>query len=196
VFGLFDFQTTLGTSHRNILPCLDSLKTSLSEDITELLCLMPLVKHTLHGRLQKAFQTKTPLEEKELYKVASDVVAGLSRLHHCTTPIIHRDLKVENILFDGEAYLICDFGSATARVWDPKVHSVTAIIEDLEKYTTLAYRAPEMVDLYSDRGTLNTKTDIWALGVLLFKVRPSFGSVLTIRVVCQGLDCFERMKYV
>ena len=125
-----------------------------------------------------------------------DIVSAIARLHHCTTPIIHRDIKIENVLIDespsasaasstssssnsstaggGEStsrFILCDFGSATAKVWDPQVNSVQSIQDDLEKYTTLAYRAPEMVDLYSNRGTLNTKMDIWALGIFTYKVR-------------------------
>jgi AP2-associated kinase len=164
------------------------VKISLSDEITELLCLMPLVKQNLHVRLQKSFQSKVPIEESEILKLLSDIGCGLSRLHHCTTPIIHRDLKVENILYDGSDYLICDFGSATAKVWDPKVHSVTAISEDLEKYTTLAYRAPEMVDLYSDRGPLNTKTDMWAIGVLAYKVSTVYVAKGFFYTSCHGDD--------
>jgi len=33
----------------------------------------------------------------------------------------------------------------------------------------MEYRAPEMLDLYRGQ-TINTKVDIWALGVLLFKI--------------------------
>ena len=34
---------------------------------------------------------------------------------------------------------------------------------------TLQYRAPEMVDLYSNK-LINTKADMWALGCLLYKL--------------------------
>ena len=33
----------------------------------------------------------------------------------------------------------------------------------------MAYRSPEMVDLYSNK-PINTKSDIWALGCLLYKL--------------------------
>lgn len=41
--------------------------------------------------------------------------------------------------------------------------------EEIAKLTTLQYRAPEMCDLYQKRG-LDEKVDIWALGVLLYKL--------------------------
>ena len=37
------------------------------------------------------------------------------------------------------------------------------------RYTTLSYRSPEMVDLYSNK-PISTKSDIWALGCLLYKL--------------------------
>lgn len=39
----------------------------------------------------------------------------------------------------------------------------------MKKYTTLSYRSPEMVDLYSGK-SITTKSDIWALGCLLYKL--------------------------
>ena len=52
-----------------------------------------------------------------MLEVFCDVCRAVSRLHHCQTPIIHRDLKVENILkSEAGAYVLCDFGSATAKV--------------------------------------------------------------------------------
>lgn len=56
---------------------------------------------------------------------------------------------MENILIapDG-TYKLCDFGSCTTNQIPPNVHLKTADIqrmqEDIEKNTTLAYRAPEM----------------------------------------------------
>lgn len=41
--------------------------------------------------------------------------------------------------------------------------------EEVLKYTTLSYRAPEMVDLYAAR-PIGTKSDIWAMGVMLYKL--------------------------
>lgn len=41
--------------------------------------------------------------------------------------------------------------------------------EEVERYTTPHYRAPEMVDLHSGR-RVDHAVDVWALGCLLYKL--------------------------
>ncbi|OXT09970.1 hypothetical protein B9K06_26865, partial [Bacillus sp. OG2] len=43
------------------------------------------------------------------------------------------------------------------------------IQDDIMKNTTPQYRAPEMLDLYR-RQPINEKSDVWALGVFLYKL--------------------------
>lgn len=56
---------------------------------------------------------------------------------------------------------------------EPRIYlpfpSLFQIEEEINKYTTLAYRAPEMIDLFSKK-TITTAADIWALGCLLYKL--------------------------
>ena len=56
--------------------------------------------------------------------------------------------------------------------------------EEIQRYTTLSYRAPELIDLYS-RLPITLKVDIWALGCLLYKlmynVVPFGDSILAIQ---------------
>ncbi|XP_053205198.1 BMP-2-inducible protein kinase-like [Panonychus citri] len=110
--------------------------------------------------------------EKQVLKIFCDICEAVSKLHHNNPPIIHRDLKVENILISEPGnYVLCDFGSATTKVVDNtySVGSRTELEEEIKKYTTLSYRSPEMVDLYSGK-IITTKSDIWALGCLLYKL--------------------------
>jgi len=64
------------------------------------------------------------------------------------------------LLAESGNYVLCDFGSATGRILDPIKHGVSSVQDEIEKYTTLAYRSPEMVDLYSGK-SITTKADIW-----------------------------------
>lgn len=104
---------------------------------------------------------QTGFSEQEVMQIFCDTVEAVSRLHHCQTPIIHRDLKVENILMTEQgSYVLCDFGSATGKILNPTTHGVALVEEEIKKYTTLSYRAPEMVDMYSGK-PITTKADIW-----------------------------------
>ncbi|KAF6207993.1 hypothetical protein GE061_016442 [Apolygus lucorum] len=156
------------SGHKNIVGYVDSSITPTGNGVHEVLLLMPYYKNSvlqlMNSRLQSGFT------EQEVLTIFCDLCEAVSRLHHCQTPIIHRDLKVENILVgENGQYVLCDFGSATAKVLSANKHGASNVIEEIEKYTTLSYRAPEMVDVYSGK-PITTKSDIWALGCLLYKL--------------------------
>ncbi|KFV63159.1 AP2-associated protein kinase 1, partial [Dryobates pubescens] len=156
--------------HKNIVGYIDSSINSVSSgDVWEVLILMDFcrggqVVNLMNQRLQTGFT------EGEVLQIFCDTCEAVARLHQCKTPIIHRDLKVENILLhDRGHYVLCDFGSATNKFQNPQTEGVNAVEEEIKKYTTLSYRAPEMVNLYSGK-LITTKADIWALGCLLYKL--------------------------
>mmetsp|Transcript_28161 Transcript_28161/g.20375 ORF Transcript_28161/g.20375 Transcript_28161/m.20375 type:complete len:85 (-) Transcript_28161:1076-1330(-) len=49
--------------------------------------------------------------ESEILIILSDIILGVQHLHQ--NGITHRDLKVENILYDGKSFKLADFGSAS-----------------------------------------------------------------------------------
>ncbi|EDW90344.1 AP2-associated protein kinase 1 isoform X1 [Drosophila yakuba] len=156
------------SGHKNIIGYVDSSITPTGNGVCEVLLLMPYCKHhmlaMMNARLHVGFT------EPEVLNIFCDIAEAVSRLHYCQTPIIHRDLKVENILqTDVGNFVLCDFGSATAKTLNPQQHGVTAVQEEIQKYTTLSYRAPEMIDLYGGK-SITTKADIWALGCMLYKL--------------------------
>ncbi|XP_075154137.1 numb-associated kinase isoform X2 [Haematobia irritans] len=156
------------SGHKNIIGYVDSSITHTGNGVCEVLLLMPYCRHhmlaMMNARLQVGFT------EQEVLTIFCDIAEAVSRLHYCQTPIIHRDLKVENILQnDAGNFVLCDFGSATAKILNAQQHGVSAVEEEIQKYTTLSYRAPEMIDLFSGRN-ITTKADIWALGCLLYKL--------------------------
>lgn len=156
------------SGHKNIIGFVDSVINHVGGGVYEVLMLM----HYYKGHVLQLMNDKlhTGFSEQEVLKIFCDICEAVSRLHHCQTPIVHRDLKVENILIsDAGHYVLCDFGSATAKSLNPQAQGVAAVEEEILKYTTLAYRAPEMVELYSGR-LITTKADIWALGCLLYKL--------------------------
>ncbi|XP_067401926.1 AP2-associated protein kinase 1 isoform X7 [Emydura macquarii macquarii] len=158
------------SGHKNIVGYIDSSINSVSSgDVWEVLILMDFcrggqVVNLMNQRLQTGFT------ENEVLQIFCDTCEAVARLHQCKTPIIHRDLKVENILLhDRGHYVLCDFGSATNKFQNPQTEGVNAVEEEIKKYTTLSYRAPEMVNLYSGK-LITPKADIWALGCLLYKL--------------------------
>nr|XP_016941533.1 AP2-associated protein kinase 1 isoform X4 [Drosophila suzukii] len=156
------------SGHKNIIGYVDSSITPTGNGVCEVLLLMPYCKHhmlaMMNARLHVGFT------EPEVLNIFCDIAEAVSRLHYCQTPIIHRDLKVENILqTDAGNFVLCDFGSATAKTLNPQQHGVTVVQEEIQKYTTLSYRAPEMIDLYGGK-SITTKADIWALGCMLYKL--------------------------
>ncbi|XP_073771244.1 AP2-associated protein kinase 1 isoform X9 [Danio rerio] len=156
--------------HKNIVGFLDSSITAVGGgDVWEVFILMDFcrggqVVNLMNQRLQTGFS------EQEALQIFCDTCEAVARLHQYKTPIIHRDLKVENILLhDRGHYVLCDFGSATMKFQNPQSEGVTAVEDEIKKYTTLSYRAPEMVNLYNGK-IITTKADIWAMGCLLYKL--------------------------
>uniref|UniRef100_A0A671SAS4 non-specific serine/threonine protein kinase n=1 Tax=Sinocyclocheilus anshuiensis TaxID=1608454 RepID=A0A671SAS4_9TELE len=156
--------------HKNIVGFLDSSITAVGGgDVWEVFILMDFcrggqVVNLMNQRLQTGFS------EQEALQIFCDNCEAVARLHQYKTPIIHRDLKVENILLhDRGHYVLCDFGSATMKFQNPQSEGVTVVEDEIKKYTTLSYRAPEMVNLYNGK-IITTKADIWAMGCLLYKL--------------------------
>ncbi|NWI57817.1 BMP2K kinase, partial [Calyptomena viridis] len=157
------------SGHKNIVTYLDCAVNSISDNVWEVLILMEYcragqVVNQMNQRLQTGFT------ESEVMRIFCDTCEAVARLHQCKTPIVHRDLKVENLLLnDSGNYVLCDFGSATNKYLNPQKDGVNMVEEEIKKYTTLSYRAPEMINLYGGK-PITTKADIWALGCLLYKL--------------------------
>ncbi|KAH0537136.1 hypothetical protein FGG08_006040 [Glutinoglossum americanum] len=159
--------------HRHIVTYIDSHASQLKGGGYEVFLLM---EYCSGGGLIDFMNTRLQnrLTESEILKIFSDVAEGVACMHYLKPPLLHRDLKVENVLISASAssrrYKLCDFGSAAP----PRPAATTAtecrlIEEDVQKHTTLQYRSPEMIDVYQKQA-IDEKSDIWALGVLLYKL--------------------------
>ena len=109
------------------------------------------------------------LPEDEIWEIMYDCVNALGFMHKQQPSMVHRDIKLENIMQgkDGRWKLI-DFGSVVRGTIKLKnKDDVDREEQQIEKYTTQMYRAPEMVDFFGV-SEITEKTDIWALGCILY----------------------------
>ena len=103
------------------------------------------------------------LNEQQVVHIMKDISRGLLHMHNQNPPIAHRDIKVENVLLSNKKFKLCDFGSASTATLEHNGMTENAIdeaFEYYEKYTTMMYRPPEMIDKYK-RLPVSTKVDIW-----------------------------------
>lgn len=123
---------------------------------------------------------------------------AVAHMHYQSPPLIHRDLKVENILLTPpQTYKLCDFGSTTKPLSRDKVPTAVEGIQKIEleinKTTTLQYRAPELVDVWGRKGfdekigelqaytnslTVSSNTDVLCSQIFGLSVFCSINSVI------------------
>lgn len=159
--------------HRHIVTYIDSHASGLKGGGYEVFLLM---EYCNGGGLIDFMNTRLQnrLTEPEVLNIFADVAQGVACMHYLKPPLLHRDLKVENVLIRTSSasrrYKLCDFGStAPPRPAAANAAEGRLIEDDVQKNTTLQYRSPEMIDVYR-RQPIDEKSDIWALGVLLYKL--------------------------
>lgn len=108
-----------------------------------------------NGDLLKTLKKLGSVSEAKARKYFFQIAHGLKYIHD--NKIIHRDIKLDNILVDeNDLCKICDFG-------------VSRTMEDgeiiNEQCGTPAYLAPEII---LEQGYHGFGADVWSLGVLLF----------------------------
>ncbi|KAH7914728.1 hypothetical protein BJ138DRAFT_1143146 [Hygrophoropsis aurantiaca] len=157
--------------HPNIVYLIDAAWHKMANGMFEVFILMEFcpgggIIDMMNRRLRER------LTEAEILQIFVDVCEGVAAMHNLRPALLHRDLKVENILqASNNCFKLCDFGSATPVAPRPPstTQEIRALEADLNRHTTLQYRAPEMVDSYLRR-PVDEKSDVWALGVLLYKL--------------------------
>lgn len=145
-------RTAASLSHLHILKVFDyGQQGNFSYLVMELLAPLTLYDMILDGQI--------PLESA--VRIVEQVGSALDYAHQ--QGVIHRDLKPQNVLLDsqGNAFL-GDFGIS-------KLIHETTLTQSGMTMGTPAYMAPEQWQ----GGTIDGRTDIYALGVMLFQMLSS-----------------------
>lgn len=107
------------------------------------------------GDLLNFVRKRKKLDEETAKVLFKQIIDGIGYIH--SKKILHRDIKLDNILLDGKGNVkIADFGVSK----QVKANEVM-----FEQSGTPAYIAPEII---KDKGYKGFKADLWSAGVVLF----------------------------
>uniref|UniRef100_A0A0N4ZJC5 Protein kinase domain-containing protein n=1 Tax=Parastrongyloides trichosuri TaxID=131310 RepID=A0A0N4ZJC5_PARTI len=157
------------TTHPNILNYANAAQLKNANGSTEFLLLTELCSG---GSVIDLMRKHKKLSHEQIIKIFHGACSAISYMHSQSPPLIHRDMKVENLLFDKSGFLkLCDFGSATNTEYHPNDTWSSLergnLEEEMTKNTTPMYRAPEIMEIYSNY-PIGVGMDIWALGCVLY----------------------------
>ena len=149
-------------AHTNIVRVLD-----LCEDEENICVVMELVPGgNLMQFLKERTMRKKPITETEAATIIHQILLAINHIHNQSPPMVHRDLKPDNILIeqligddDEEGEIVCkltDFGMA---------FEVMPDVEHKDICGTEKFMAPEVT---KGQRKQTTKVDIWSLGVLTY----------------------------
>ncbi|KAF2634868.1 Pkinase-domain-containing protein [Massarina eburnea CBS 473.64] len=148
---VLDYLRRDGFKHPNIVEMSDFFEDDVNYYIE-------MVPHGLPGMdLFDYIELRVNMEEKECRKIFVQVAEAVHHLH-TKSKVVHRDIKDENVILDGEGNIrLIDFGSAAYIKSGPFDVFVG----------TIDYAAPEVLAGRSYRGK---EQDVWALGILLYTI--------------------------
>ncbi len=136
-----------------------------SEDETQYLVMEYLDGETLADRLKAG-----PLPIDQVLRIGEEIAQAVDAAHQ--QGIVHRDLKPANVMLTKSGTKVLDFGLAkrsTERLADPAAATETiaqALTKEGRIVGTMPYMAPEQLQ----GGPADPRTDIWALGCMLYEM--------------------------
>ncbi|CAD8137365.1 unnamed protein product [Paramecium octaurelia] len=121
------------------------------------MCLELLEGDQLYG----LFKMKRSFSAQQIHSIMKGLLEGLNYIH--SMGIMHRDLKLENILFkepdNYDSVVIADFGLATKVDQKPFLYT---------KCGTPGFVAPEVINLKDEQLCYGSVCDMYSLGVILY----------------------------
>lgn len=106
------------------------------------------------GSIKETMERWGKKSYEDVVKIALSCFKGLDVIHK--NGILHRDIKLSNILLSADSYLFCDFG--VGKLLDIEQQ----LTVDGDMIGTINYMAPEQLE-----GLADVRTDIYSLGICL-----------------------------
>src|SRR6185503_17850874 len=128
-----------------------------------------IVTEYVEGETLREKMKRGPIPFVEIIKIGSQVASALGAAHRAG--IVHRDIKPENVMIRPDGYVkVLDFGLAELSDAMGKRVSGGGSLHNRTVpgmiMGTAAYMSPEQAE-----GTdIDARTDIWAVGVLLYEM--------------------------
>ena len=138
-------------NHKNI--------TKILEVFNDEEYMLIIMEYINGGNLFSFVKKRRKLSEKMAKFLFRQIILGIQHIH--SKNVVHRDIKLENILIDFDNNVkICDFG----------IGKVLENEEELlyDKCGTPMYMAPEIILANDDNGYKGFPVDIWSSGITLY----------------------------
>lgn len=128
--------------------------------------------------LDKVLAEEGPFSDDALLAVAKDVCCALTALHAEKPPIVHRDIKPQNIMRrEGGGYVLIDLDAARG------YHE--GATTDTRLLATVGYAAPEQYGF----SQTDVRSDIFSLGVTLYELQTG-------KAFHMGAECGGALKRI
>ncbi|MEZ4667935.1 MAG: serine/threonine-protein kinase [Anaerolineae bacterium] len=167
-------------NHPNIIQIYDYNIHNTADGRMSPYMVMPYITgKTLKELLTETCARSERLSRERILAIMLDLISALHYAHN--HGMIHRDVKPSNILFDEHDHaILMDFGIA-------RLKEVSQLTQEGAAVGTPTYMSPEQ----AAGGVVDSRTDLYALGVILYEMlagRPPFDDESMVAVILSHLN--------
>lgn len=180
-YFLNELQIMNKLKHPNLLHCYELYQTTSNFYI--------LMEYCDGGSLKHLRGNKGGLSEVESLVYMRQIMEGFKALRR--HKIIHRDVKLENMLLKDGLLKIADFGTAKRGMESTSTKMIG----------TFLTMAPEVMQVFNtddDEETYSSKVDLWSIGVVFYEIlfgeSPFYGSYVAKMIQSMKNDSGDNLK--